>query len=215
MQARNSKQLLIGVALFFFSAMMMTGCGGSSTGLMGGAIQGRTLSLIGTTSTLAGTAGTTGSTDATGSAASFNIPMGITTDGVNLYVADYLNNTIRKIVIATGAVTTLAGTAGTTGSTDATGSAASFNYPNDITTDGVSLYVSDTGNGTIRKVAIATGAVITLAGTAGTFGSTDATGSAASFKNPLGITTDGTRLYVCDVGPNLASPGNNTIRSIQ
>jgi hypothetical protein len=61
MQARNSKQLLIGVALFFFSAMMMTGCGGSSTGLMGGAIQGRTLSLIGTTSTLAGTAGTTGS----------------------------------------------------------------------------------------------------------------------------------------------------------
>jgi sugar lactone lactonase YvrE len=169
----------------------------------------------GAVTTLAGTAGTTGSTDATGSAASFNIPMGITTDGVNLYVADYLNNTIRKIVIATGAVTTLAGTAGTTGSTDATGSAASFNYPNDITTDGVSLYVSDTGNGTIRKVAIATGAVITLAGTAGTFGSTDATGSAASFKNPLGITTDGTRLYVCDVGPNLASPGNNTIRSIQ
>ena len=208
MRVRNRKQLLIGVALFFFSAMMI-GCGGSShTALMGGAIQGKALSLTGTTSTLAGTAGTTGSTDATGAAAKFNVPYDITTDGKNLYVSDSLNNTIRKVVIATAAVTTLAGTPSLTGgSSDGTGAAASFLGPLDLTTDGANLYVSDTGNSTIRKIVIATGAVTTLAGTAGKIGSTDATGPAASFFFPYGITTDEINLYVCDTS-------NNTIRKI-
>ncbi|MGD0973603.1 MAG: hypothetical protein ABR866_05910 [Candidatus Korobacteraceae bacterium] len=209
MRARNRKQLLIGVALFFFSAMMI-GCGGSShTALMGGAIQGKALSLTGTTSTLAGTAGTTGSTDATGAAAKFNVPYDITTDGKNLYVSDSLNNTIRKVVIATAAVTTLAGTASLTGgSSDGTGAAASFNYPNGITTDGTNLYVCNTGNNTIRKIVIATGAVTTLAGTPSlTGGSSDGTGAAASFLGPLDLTTDGANLYVSDTG-------NSTIRKI-
>ncbi len=206
-QARNLKQLLIGIALLLFSATIMTGCGGSSTYRMGGAIQGRPLSLTGTTSTLAGTPGVVGSTDATGSAASFSHPYDITTDGINLYVADSGNNTIRKIVIATGVVTTLAGTPGVVGSTDATGSTASFNFPQGITTDGKSLYLCDTNNNTIRKIVIATGVVTTVAGTAGTTGSTDATGSAASFNMPYDITTDGANLYVADFG-------NKTIRKI-
>jgi DNA-binding beta-propeller fold protein YncE len=62
------------------------------------------------------------------------------------------NHTIRKIVIATGAVTTLAGTAGITGTTDATGADARFNGPHGITTDGTNLYVTDTDNNTIRKI---------------------------------------------------------------
>ena len=210
MRARNRKQLLIGVALFFFSAMMI-GCGGSShTALMGGAIQGKALSLTGTTSTLAGTAGTTGSTDATGAAAKFNVPYDITTDGKNLYVSDSLNNTIRKVVIATAAVTTLAGTASLTGgSSDGTGAAASFNYPNGITTDGTNLYVADSGNSIIRNIVIATGVVTTPVGTARVLGSTDATGAAAQFNRPYGITTDGKKLYLMD------AEVNNTIRSIQ
>ena len=91
-------------------------------------------------------------TDGTGAAASFKFPYGTTTDGTNLYVADTGNNTVRKIVIATGVVTTLAGTAGVTGSTDGTGAAASFNRPGGITTDGTNLYVADTGNNTVRKI---------------------------------------------------------------
>ena len=159
--------------------------------------------------TLAGSAPpASGSTDKTGPAASFNLPDRITTDGTNLYVSDYYNNTIRKIVIATGVVTTLAGTAGTSGATDATGAAASFNGPGGITTDGTSLYVAEWNNNTIRKIVIATGVVSTLAGTAGTSGSTDATGAAASFGGPNCITTDGTSLYVTD-------SFNNTIRKIQ
>ena len=68
--------------------------------------------------------------DGTGAAASFNFPCDITADGAgNLYVADSSNNTIRKVVIATGAVTTLAGVAGAAGSADGTGAAARFNGP--------------------------------------------------------------------------------------
>ena len=76
--------------------------------------------------------------------------MGITTDGTNLYVADTENHRIRKIVISTGVVTTLAG--GTRTFTDATGTSARFNFPQGITTDGTNLYVSDTYNHKIRKI---------------------------------------------------------------
>ena len=128
---------------------------------------------------------------------SFYSPTGITTDGTNLYVAEFSNHLIRKIVISTGAVTTLAGT-GSSGSTDnSTGTSASFNSPIGITTDGTNLYVADENNHQIRKIVIDNGTVTTLAGS--TEGSTDnATGTSASFYEPVGITTDGTNLYVTD-----------------
>ncbi|MHB9116801.1 MAG: NHL repeat-containing protein [Burkholderiales bacterium] len=162
----------------------------------------------GAVTTLAGTAKSNGITDGTGAAARFYRPSSLTADGTNLYVADTGNHTIRKIVIATGAVTTLAGTASPFfgyGSTDGTGTAAKFNGPAGITTDGTNLYVADTGNNAIRKVVIATGAVTTLAG--GAWGSTDGTGTAALFYSPAGIVTDGTNLYVAD-------SLNTTIRKI-
>ena len=161
----------------------------------------------GAVTTLAGTAGVSGSADGTGAAARFNFPLGITTDGTNLYVTDTYNNTIRKIVIATGAVTTLAGSVGNYGSADGTGATASFDYPSSITTDGTNLYVADTYNNTIRKIVIATGAVTTLAGMAGVSGSADGVGAAARFYNPYGITTDGFDLFVAD-------STNGTIRKI-
>ena len=78
------------------------------------------LNLSRIVTTLAGTPGQSGSADNTGAAARFNEPCHITTDGTNLYVADTDNHTIRKIVIATGEVTTLAGVAGQSGSADGT-----------------------------------------------------------------------------------------------
>lgn len=142
----------------------------------------------GVTTTLAG-AIPRGSTDGIGAAAQFSRPSGITTDGVNLYVTEHANSTIRKIVISTGAVTTVAGLAENTGIDDGAGARARFRYPSGITTDGTNLYVVDAGNGRIRKVVIATGEVTTLAGSAG---------SADLFKNPIDITIDGTNLYVTD-----------------
>jgi len=151
----------------------------------------------GVVTTLAGT-GSSGSADnSTGTSASFYYPTGITTDGTNLYVADYYNHLIRKIVISTGVVTTLAGT-GSSGSADnSTGTSAGFNQPYGITTDGTNLYVADYGNHLIRKIVISTGVVTTLAGT-GSSGSANGTGTSASFYKPAGITTDGTNLYVAD-----------------
>ena len=105
----------------------------------------------GTVTTLAGSS--SGYRDnATGTNAQFNGPVGITTDGTNLYVSEYNNHTIRQIVISSGVVTTLAGTAGTSGNTNATGTSAQFNNPRHITTDGKNLYVTDPTNDTIRKI---------------------------------------------------------------
>ena len=105
----------------------------------------------GAVTTVAGT-GSTGSANGTGTSASFYNPAGITRDGTNLYVADHNNHLIRKIVISTGAVTTVAGT-GSSGSADnTTGTSASFYFPYGITTDGTNLYVGDTFNDLIRKI---------------------------------------------------------------
>jgi hypothetical protein len=159
----------------------------------------------GVVTTLAG-GSSSGSTDnATGTSASFNNPHGITTDGTNLYVADYLNHRIRKIVIDNGTVTTLAGQSDN-GSTDATGTSASFNRPGGIILVGSNLYVTDVHGHKIRKIIISTGVVTTFAGST-SFGSADGTGTSARFKHPTFITSDGTNLYVTD-------GGNHTIRKI-
>lgn len=175
--------------------------------VLAGAMQGKSLSLTGSVTTFAGTSGFSGFVDGTGSVARFNLPQGMTTDGTYLYVADYLNNVIRKIDPATQAVSTFAGsTTGAPGSTDGTGTAALFFRPYDITNDGTNLYVTDYNNCTVRKIVIATAAVTTLAGTVGVCSPlTDGTGTAAVFANPQGITTDGTSLFVTE---------NTTVRKI-
>src|SRR5437868_5374828 len=167
----------------------------------------RKITPAGVVTTIAGAAGMFGSADGSGSAARFNAPDGIAVDSSgNLYVADTLNSTIRKIT-STGVVTTLAGTPGGIGSADGTGSAARFNYPDALTVAGTTLYVAEAYNSTIRKVT-STGVVTTFAGTAGAFGNINGTGSAARFNSPYGVaaTTTGI-IYVAD-------SGNHEIRKI-
>ena len=162
-------------------------------------------------STLAGTAGALGTADGPPKTARFNLPGRITTDGVKLYLTDFNNRTIRTIDILTGSVTTLAGIPGALGTdegtTDGVGTAARFNQPNGITTDGTNLYVTDSYKNTIRKVVIASGEVTTISGIPGSAGSVDSPGT-PSFNTPVGITTDGVSLFVAD-------RQNNTIRKIQ
>lgn len=153
----------------------------------------------GVVSKVAGTAPTPGSTDGT-SGALFNAPSSIAVDSSNnLYIADTANNLIRK-VSATGTVTTLAGLAGRSSSVDGVGSAARFEEPYAVATDGTYTYVADHTDHSIRRVA-ADGTVITLAGKAGTFGSSDGSGSNARFYAPAGIAADSTgTVYVADTG---------------
>lgn len=156
----------------------------------------------GEVTTVAGSC-TRGEADGIGAAAQFLSLSALALDGAgNLYVTDSGNYTIRKIALATGAVTTLAGSAGKMGSADGIGAAARFSYPSGVAADGAgNLYVVDSGNSTIRKVVLATGAVTTLAGSAGNSGRTDDVGAAARFEYPDSATTDGAgNLYVGDNG---------------
>ncbi len=160
----------------------------------------RQITADGMVTTLAGLAGNSGTDDGTNSVARFDAPYALTVDlaGV-VYVADTYNNAIRKITPG-GVVTTLAGLAGTSGSTDGTGSAARFNEPNGIAVDGASnVYVADTYNNTIRKVT-PDGNVTTIAGLAGTYGTSDGLGNLARFSSPASLAVDGAgNLYVTDV----------------
>jgi len=157
---------------------------------------------------LAGALGGSGSVDGMGGAARFNRPYDVATDAAgNVFVADSVNNTIRKITAA-GEVSILAGTAGAFGSADGDGSAARFSGPRGIATDATgNVYVADYGNRTIRKIT-PTGIVSTLAGAAAESGSADGSGSAARFRFPNDIASDASgNLYVADTN-------NHTIRRI-
>lgn len=161
----------------------------------------RKVTSSGTVTTLAGKGGSFGSLDGTGTAARFNAPLGIAADSAgNVYVADTGNSTVRKIT-ATGVVTTLAGSAGLGGSNDGTGSAARFSGPYGIAVDNSTgnLYVVES-SAVVRKVTAA-GLVTTVAGTSGTNGFTNGTGTAARFSVPFDIAVDGAgNLYVSDHG---------------
>jgi sugar lactone lactonase YvrE len=167
----------------------------------------RKITSAGVVSTLAGSAGIQGSADGTGSAAQFDTPEGVAVDSAgNVYVADSLNETIRKITPA-GVVSTLAGLAGTGGSADGTGSAARFEKPVGVAADSAgNVFVADF-IATIRKITSG-GVVTTLAGLAGSFGSADGTGSAARFFSPSGVAVDSAgNVYVVDSGNNTISVG--------
>lgn len=156
----------------------------------------RKITSAGVVSTLAGS-GTAGSADGTGTSAQFNAPYGIAVDtSGTLYVVDSGNNEIRKITSA-GVVTTLAGQL-IAGNLDGTGSAAQFSTPYGIVIAlSGDLYVTDSGNNTVRKVT--TGGVVTTFAGDGTTGYIDATGTAAELRHPFGITVNASsNFYVTD-----------------
>jgi DNA-binding beta-propeller fold protein YncE len=160
----------------------------------------RKISATGVVSTVAGS--TAGAADGVGIASKFNGPRALALDatGTNLYVADANNNTIRKIVLATGDVTTLAGS-GKTGNADGAGTAASFNHPSGIAVDAAgNIYVADAANNLLRKITAA-GAVTSLAGSG-------YVSLITPFNSPSGVAvaTDGTgatTVYVANTQGNL------------
>lgn len=167
----------------------------------------RKITAAGAVTTLSGTLlpGTTNAT-AIGAAAAYNNPSGVALDATNnVYIADFLNNQIRKITVSTGAVTTFAGATGT-GTTNAAGTAARFNGPAGIAADAVgNIYVADFNNNQIRKITAA-GVVSLLAGS--TAGNVNGAGAAAKFNGPRGVAVDATgNVYVADAN-------NNVIRKV-
>ena len=141
---------------------------------------------------------TSGAADGTGTGARFDSLGDVTSDGASLYVADRGNHTIRKIVIATRAVTTVAGAAGQPGSADGASGTARFNAPSGVALSGGDLFISDTSNHTIRRLSPATSQVTTVAGSAGVSGHEDGVGAAARFSSPGVVVTSAGVLHVSE-----------------
>ena len=180
--------------------------------------------------TLAGTADSSDVVDGIGAAAHFGSPSAIACDGANLYVLDGITKQgtiVRKIVIATGAVTTLAGTADMVGAVDGIGAAARFAGAFGLATDGHAVYITDPGSGpsvgtgqvggpgsdstgdrnapTVRELDLATNQLTTMVGTRGQWSARPGVGSAALLNAPYGIAFDATShvLLVSDLSENV------------
>lgn len=172
----------------------------------------RKITPQGVVTTLAGS-GNEGSSNGTGTAASFRRPTGIAVDSTgNVYVTDRDNHLIRKIT-PQGVVSTLAGS-GSSGSVDAAGINASFNTPFGITTDSTgNVFVADYGNHTIRRIT-PTGVVTTIAGKAGSTGTTNGVGACARFNSPAAIAFDSNgSLYVAERNSNVVRKITFTVPS--
>jgi sugar lactone lactonase YvrE len=165
----------------------------------------RRYATTGTVTTIAGT-GSAGKTNGFGDAAAFNSPDGIAvgSDGA-IYVADTLNNLIRRIVLdpsGSATVSTLAGS-GSLGSADGVGEAASFRGPQGlVAAPGGVLYVATVSDNLIRKIVIGADGKGTVTTIAGTFaGFKDGPGLQASFNQPHDLAIDKSgNLYVADRG---------------
>lgn len=176
--------------------------------------------------TLAGTPLKTGYAEGTGTNAMFNIPNGICVDtNGNVYVADSLNNRIRKVTPA-GVVSTIAGS-GVKGYADGPGTSARFYWPHGLRVDDQgNVFVADTYNHVIRKVSpVGTNWVVSTIG--GTYqpgspepigGFTDGTNN-TQFHRPYDVALDGFgNVYVSDCWTNrclrkIAPQGTNWVVS--
>lgn len=100
------------------------------------------------------TTGLKGYEDGAATTARFLFPYGVAVDATgNVIVTDRGNHAVRKVAAGTGRVTTLAGGNGLAGQTDGTGTTAGFKQPSGVAIDATgAIYVSDTGNHTIRKI---------------------------------------------------------------
>ena len=141
--------------------------------------------------------GVPGVRDGSADRARFSDPFGVVSapDGT-VYVADAGDAQRIRRIAPDGTVSTFAG--GELGYADAIGEQARFRTPSGLAIDDAgALYVADTGNNLIRRIA-PDGVVTTVAGGLEA-GFRDAPGSLARFNGPIGVAVDATgRIIVAD-----------------
>lgn len=167
----------------------------------GGAAVRKITVASGSLSTLAG-GELSGYANGSGTNALFNAPIGLAVDrSSNVYVADCLNASVRKIT-PKGVVSTVAGGADI-GFRNGTGTNASFFYPCGLAFgNSGNLYLTDsldTNANVIRRID-SNGVVSTFAGGKAP-GFKDGTGTNAMFNLPSGVASDSSgNLFVTDFG---------------
>ncbi len=145
--------------------------------------------------------------------------------GSNLYIADRYNQRIRKVVISTGIISTVAGT-GTASFSGDNGLAlsATFNSPLQVALDASgtvyihpvtqfallisclyligNVYITDNNNNRLRKVTMSTGIITTIAGsgspgsTSGSFSGDGDAATAATLNGPYGVAVDSSGIFL-------------------
>ncbi len=139
--------------------------------------------------------------------ATLNRPEGLALDSSNnLYIADYGNDRIRKVVKSTGIISSIAGSTGCSSSIgdDDQATSASLCGPNGVVLDSSgNIYITDTFNCRIRKIGASNGIISTIAGGSSSYDDYVAATSTALVK-PWSITLDSSdNIYITDIGAQL------------
>ena len=153
-----------------------------------------------TVRTVAGTASQGGFVDGPAEAAQFNAPAGLLLAASGtLYVADLGNSVVRALSLPDATTTTFAG-ARSSGHEDGAAPRARFSAPEGLVAEEGAVYVADSGNDTIRKIALPSGEVTTLAGAVGQPDFADGASGGARFNQPSAVALDSAAriLYVAD-----------------
>jgi len=140
----------------------------------------------------------------------------------NLYIADRLEQRVRKVT-PSGTITTLAGNGQAGGGGDnGPANLAALNTPNGVAVDSAgNVYIADAGNNAIRRVDAATGIITAFAGTgnccyAGTgTGGDGGLATAATLYYPGSVAVDGLgNVYFTDVVQSNTSPQAQAVRRV-
>jgi hypothetical protein len=148
-------------------------------------------------------------------AASLAGPKGIAVDGAgNVYIADTGRHRVRKIDAATGLVSTYAGTDGTAGWTGdgAAATGATLSSPSSLGVDNTYLYICDSGNNSVRRVALGSGIISTYVGMGPSYAGYNGDGgvlASTELNAPEAIMIDSN-----DKNLFIADTANNRIRKI-
>ncbi len=134
---------------------------------------------------------------------------GLALDSRNLYIADYTNNRVRRVDLATGTISTFAGGGTASPGDGGPATAAQLSNPQGLTLDSGNLYICDFGNNRVRRVDLATGTISTVpgAGPAG-FSGDGGPATAAQLSQVMGLALYSGSLYIVDVG-------NNRVRRVE
>ncbi len=168
----------------------------------------RKIDTSGTITTIAGNGfvGYTGEGKATD--VGLNDPSGVAVDNSgNLYIADNSNHRVRKVVLSSGTISTIAGTGigGFSGDGGPALSAQVYN-PTHLTVDRAgNIYIADYTNNRIRKIN-GSGVITTIVGTdtdrgQGGYSGDGGPATSAQFNKPAGVAIDSAgNLYIADAG---------------
>ena len=128
----------------------------------------------------------------------------------NLYIADSVNNRVRKVTAATGVITTIAGNGTTRYDGDnITAVSAALNSPAGVAVDSFGNFYF-TGNDRIRKVTVVTGVITTVAGS-GVASGDNVAATAAQLSSPNGVAFDSSgNLYIADTGDRKSTRLNSS-----